>query len=1667
MLGTGTQLAAQTTLSITKMSSTANPVHLGDAIQYNLTVSNISGAETNNQVMITDEAPMNTTLVPGSLSYVSGIPPSVSSPLSPNWIISQLLPGESTTVTFSVTVNLDNVATSIMNTAAASSMEESTFVTSGDVVHMFAPPIATSNDCVCNNDQTPNMVDGTFSTTLIISNPDDSALPSGLNFVFDAITGLTNSAGGSLAGASFLYCNGVCPSGVSAGEYYIEVIVDNTGAYAATIDGPDMVDAGEIDLGSQNCTVTYPALPDFPMDDMTCITMDTIFGSDMSVYREEVSGPCLTMDCLPVGFTQTGTGDLMVSYDDFDPITDYNTIPPTQSPYKLFLIRTNADGCKVASSKEFFLLREPIATIVPTLFECREDSAVVNLYEMFPQDYSTDVGGSFTVNGDAVEKLLTDGTMGPTPLYTLTEAEATNGFFCKEVIYTVSKENCQDKSSQAKMMVTFMPKPEFEISTSSPVCNDGKSVVVINIAVNSTGPNQTFDITSNNAEATAIVNNAEMQIELSTPPMDDAGSYTYNICLVDSLSAPLNCTGVPMDADMSCFNQTCKKFVVYNDGYGCGAEGIFPDDCDVNAATPCEVVTNPTLKLACGSLFTISLPFDLLTTDVDMDDGVIPCSQEMVSGHFNASFLGIDVPNGGGPNIEDLPGIGTLCDIFGFCIDLGIFEICPLKSIYNLLQCDKSLLEMIFDGLAFFVGGNGGAWKLVADTDGDGAFDYIIEGDDLGITQGFPSSSPFTIPNNVVGNGTINVRLVAAWPNAPSAVCGPIVSDGISLLELLPIGAIPVVGAIIEDVLAALNCDINMAWSNSGDATVTVKSYDPPIFANCNTDGYVFAQSLICNIASNWSIPTVHSSCDEHVLPYMGIVNDPLNPLIDTSMYSGTSTLVLLPAIIEEGIYQTFGPVPGSLLPPGVYKVEYTAVSCNGNPEKCTFNVSVTSEAPTLVVPNDLTIGTDVDQCTAFLNGLVPYQGVGGCFSILNYSFNDAVSGTLFEINSMTPGDINVPDSHNFEVGETEITYTLLNDSNQDGDFDDPLETQIDNFTITVEDNEKPHAVCVDLVVQLDNAGSVTIYADQMAGSFYVDGGSSDNCVGVDIQISKDGTNWSEFLDFDCSEEGANYIRLRVIDDSMNESVCFAIVNVVDFFDGYELNLDAPETCLEPFGGVFDLEPYIAIVNPEGNNILHANVGTLGPDVVGAFGISAFLPDIGSTNDPGSITQDGLYTLGTGSGYVTVSYVLAIGTQINQQNGQLLTGCFVMVHDVFEIRQPLTLPDPTCECIEVENRIVDLGTLTGGREPYTIQYTGASLDVDRDGIPDDFDGSYLYTTPDHTITDFSQDLGILRVNYTEPVWSVTLVDARGCELFTSGSCDNADLLEGPEIDCMGANDFDTEVIVCERQYEWFHALPYDNCAVTQYSYTITNPDGTIEGPFYLDALIDSALDGVPLAELFEAEYEFENGTSTVSYYAEDAVGNHTTCSFNVTVEDNDPPYFINCPYPRVIQNTETDQCDAFVNFALPLAEDNCVMPVVTQIDGTGLSTGDRFPIGTTILIFQAVDGVGNKTICEVKVTVNHFDHVPTITCPGDVTQTNDDWLCGAVVKNIGALAEELCADELVKTYQIVQDGAVVGTGLDDASDNFFDVGTSTVTYRIQNQPLLMISEITQDADALI
>ncbi|MEL7375767.1 MAG: HYR domain-containing protein, partial [Bacteroidota bacterium] len=732
---------------------------------------------------------------------------------------------------------------------------------------------------------------------------------------------------------------------------------------------------------------------------------------------------------------------------------------------------------------------------------------------------------------------------------------------------------------------------------------------------------------------------------------------------------------------------------------------------------------------------------------------------------------------------------------------------------------------------------------------------------------------------------------------------------------------------------------------------------------------------------------------------------------------------------------------------------------------------------------------TDADDCSTVVTGINPRQGVS-CATIINYDIDFADGSTA---TTNTPFSTDNLGTHNdasgqiFPIGESLVTYTMLVDINGDGDVDDENETQTCSFTVNVVDTQRPTASCIDAFVQLDNTGSATVFAeDQNDGSPFVNGGSFDNCDDdLEILIAKAGEDFAASATFDCSETGGQLVTLQATDDAGNVSTCLAQIEVRDFFDGIQLQLDIPELCLENVNpDQVDFSNYLNITLPDGTVLGHDEVenSTFLGDAVGAFGITAFAPAPGTTSiDPGSVSYDGEYTLGEGTGFITVSYVLALpGADIPQNGNAALGGCFQVVHETFEVRQPLEMESPECECIVQNDRIVDLDTITGGLEPYQIQYSGVQLDFDSDGIADDVDGEFIYegsktgSTGVETVFDignFNEDLGNLLVDYTQPTWSFTIIDARGCELFRSGSCDNDDENGTPEILCenLGPVSLFTEDLVCEAQYEWEHPLPTDNCDVILYTYTITNPDGSIAGPFDITALLNPDITN-PLPDQFFGEYDFEhdsptNNVSTVTYYAEDAVGNFTQCSFEVTVTDDDAPRFINCPEPAVIVDAPEMWCAAFANYSLPLAEDNCDIPVVTQIDTTGLTSGDLYPVGITINTFQAVDATGNTDTCNVKIIVNDFHTPPTLECPEDVVeQTNDPGDCGAVVDDIAPSdIDDNCIDNLSIVYRITnEDGEEVASGFDDASGNFFDLGTSTVEYSVQDMPLLLITEVTHD-----
>ena len=121
---------------------------------------------------------------------------------------------------------------------------------------------------------------------------------------------------------------------------------------------------------------------------------------------------------------------------------------------------------------------------------------------------------------------------------------------------------------------------------------------------------------------------------------------------------------------------------------------------------------------------------------------------------------------------------------------------------------------------------------------------------------------------------------------------------------------------------------------------------------------------------------------------------------------------------------------------------------------------------------------------------------------------------------------------------------------------------------------------------------------------------------------------------------------------------------------------------------------------------------------------------------------------------------------------------------------------------------------------------------------------------------------------------------------------------------------------------------------------------------------------------------FNVGTTTVTATVWDDAGNGDTCSFDVTVEDTEPPS-ITCPADTILPN-DLDACTTRV-FFYASARDNCGIDSVTYDH----ASGSFFPIGTTTVTATAWDASENSSSCQFDVIIEDTQ-APEAKCPGDI-----------------------------------------------------------------------------------
>ncbi|WP_405399568.1 gliding motility-associated C-terminal domain-containing protein [Maribacter sp. Asnod2-G09] len=163
----------------------------------------------------------------------------------------------------------------------------------------------------------------------------------------------------------------------------------------------------------------------------------------------------------------------------------------------------------------------------------------------------------------------------------------------------------------------------------------------------------------------------------------------------------------------------------------------------------------------------------------------------------------------------------------------------------------------------------------------------------------------------------------------------------------------------------------------------------------------------------------------------------------------------------------------------------------------------------------------------------------------------------------------------------------------------------------------------------------------------------------------------------------------------------------------------------------------------------------------------------------------------------------------------------------------------------------------------------------------------------------------------------------------------------------------------------------------------------------------ASADAVSVTSNYSSGDSFLPGTTAVIYRAEDAGGNVTVCTFNVTVEDNQDPVFDTFP-TDVTLTADPDTCTAAHTWVEPTASDNCPAGegeasvlqdfenainqcytfVRSSIEGGGVINGTRNLVST---------GISSGTFFASSMTtpVFYFNGFGEITFSHSISSTNN------------------------------------------------------------------------------
>ncbi|MBK7094708.1 MAG: HYR domain-containing protein [Saprospiraceae bacterium] len=238
--------------------------------------------------------------------------------------------------------------------------------------------------------------------------------------------------------------------------------------------------------------------------------------------------------------------------------------------------------------------------------------------------------------------------------------------------------------------------------------------------------------------------------------------------------------------------------------------------------------------------------------------------------------------------------------------------------------------------------------------------------------------------------------------------------------------------------------------------------------------------------------------------------------------------------------------------------------------------------------------------------------------------------------------------------------------------------------------------------------------------------------------------------------------------------------------------------------------------------------------------------------------------------------------------------------------------------------------------------------------------------------------------------------------------------------------------VCSALVALVSPVASDNCAITSITHNATGAT-TFSGTGFLGS------------------HNFNGGITNVIYTVSDGT-NSTTCSFTVTVIDNQNPLLTGCPGDQTV-NADPGLCSASVTLATPSYSDNFgetstthVATGATPLSGNGFLGTQSFNVGTTVVTYTIKDALLNSATCSFTITVDDTQ-APVVTCVIDQVKSTNATICTYTAT--GAEFDPVTKTDncgiTTQSYTLNGGAAVIGTTLNGV---VFQKGVTTVMWTV-------------------